>query len=143
MDDIIVRADKRTRIIYLILILILVIIAVFIYRYWQGYYNNLSDLAETHPDQALMKMANLLKTFILINPIISGAFIIYFLVIGAKTYRSQQYPPPGLKVIKDTKLTQGKKAKNYALGLWVFAAVLAIFAVAFTILLNNFVKTIY
>jgi hypothetical protein len=69
--------------------------------------------------------------------------MIYFIIIGAKTYRSQQFPPPGLKVIKDTKLTRGKKAKNYALGLWIFAVALMIFAVAFTVLLNNFIKTIY
>lgn len=143
MDEMIVKADKKTRIIYLILIIIIIIAALFIYRYWQSYYENLTEMAEDHPDLVLLKIANLLKIFILINPLVSGVFMIYFITIGVKTYRTQQFPPPGVKVIKDTRLTRGDKAKKYAIGLWLIAVALLIFAVAFTILLNNFIKTIY
>ncbi len=143
MDEKIIRADKKTRIVYLVLIVLLIIAALFIYRYWQNYYGDLSKLADTHPEQAMMKLMSLVKAFILINPIIMAAFMAYFIIVGAKTYRSGQFPPPGIKVIRDTKLTRGDQAKKYALGFWLIAATLLVFAVMITILLNNFIKTIY
>jgi hypothetical protein len=143
MGNKMIRADKKTRIIYLILILILVLLAISLYVYWQSYYSRLTILAEQHPDQALMKIVSILKLFILINPIITLGFIIYFISLGTKTYKSNQFPPPGIKVIRDIRLTEGNKAKKYAIGLWLFAVALMIFAIVITVLLNNFINNVY
>ncbi|MFC1887788.1 hypothetical protein ACFLYK_03165, partial [Candidatus Cloacimonadota bacterium] len=117
--------------------------ALLLYRYWQDYYSDLTDLAESHPEQALTKLVNLVKAIVYINPLITAVFMIYLIVVGAKTYRSEQFPPPGVKVIRDTKLTEGDNAKKYAVGLWFIAAALMVFAIVITILLNNFLRTIY
>jgi len=143
MGNIIIKADNKTRIIYLILILILVLLAIALYIYWQSYYSRLTILAEQHPDEALMKVVGLIKIFILINPIIILGFMIYFISLGTKTYKSNQFPPPGVKVIRDIRLRKGHKAKRYAIGLWLFAAALLIFAIVLTVLLNNVISNIY
>jgi hypothetical protein len=143
MVEKIIRADKKTKVFYLILIVILIAAALLIYGIWQNYYGELNQLAENHPDQALMKIMNLVKVIIIINPVITAFFMIYFIVLGTKTYRSRQFPPPGIKVIRDTRLTEGEKARKYAMGLWFIAAILFIFAISITVLLSNFIKTIY
>ena len=142
MDEKIVKADRNTKIYYLIVIIILIVAAFFLYRYWQGYYEKLTILAENHPEQALMKVADLIRIVIYINPIVMAGFMIYFIVLGIKTYRSEQFPPPGVKVVRDTKLTEGSKAKKYALGLWFVVLILIVFTILITILLNNFLQTI-
>jgi len=142
MEERMVRADQKSRTIYLIIIIIVIILAILLYRYWQGYYRELSILAENHPDLAIMKVMNLIKVFIIINPIITFGFMAYFIIMGVKTYKSELFPPPGIKVIRDTKLVEGDKARKYAVGFWLIAALLLIFATGLTILLNNFLKTI-
>jgi len=142
MEEKMIRADKKSRTIYLIIIIIIIILAVLLYKYWQDYYRELSALSENHPDLALMKVMNLIKVFIIINPVITFGFMIYFILMGVKTYKSELFPPPGIKVIRDTRLIEGDKARKFAIGFWLIAALLLVFTVGITILLNNFLKTI-
>jgi len=89
-----------------------------------------------------MKIVNLIKIFIIINPIVTFGFMIYFILLGTKTYKSGLFPPPGVKVIRDTKLVKGDKARKYAVGLWLVAALLIFFAIGVTMVLNNLLQTI-
>jgi len=143
MDDNILRADKKTRIVYLIIILVLVIAAFLIYTALQNYYQHLNSIAEDHPEEALTKVMKQVQIMIVVNPIIIAIFMLYFIILGVKTYQGRQFPPRGVKVIRDTKLVTGGKARKYAYGLWAVSVLLLIFAVMLTLLLNRFIQTLY
>lgn len=142
MEENMIKADKKTRIINLVIIIAIVLIAIFLYGYLQRYYLRLNTLAEEHPDQAIMKVVGLVKLIIIANPIITFGFMLYFILLGTKTYKSEQFPPPGTKVVRNTRLILGSKAKKYAYGLWIFAALLVVFVIVITIMLNNLLLTI-
>lgn len=138
----IVKADNRLRIIGLILIILILLACFVTYNLFQKYYKQVQIVAESNPELAIVKMASILKAIVYINPIIFFLFFLYFITMGTKTYRSQQYPPPGVKVIRDTYIVEGKKAKIYGIGLWVVAFILVLFAIVFFLLMNNFINTL-
>ncbi len=55
----------------------------------------------------------------------------YLILLARRTLRSGQYPPPGMKVTRDTKLRTGNQAKGVALSLIVLASLLMVVAFSF------------
>jgi hypothetical protein len=54
------------------------------------------------------KLAAYVSAFVLSAPVI--AFAIYLWLLGAKVLRAQRFPPPGLRVIRDTPVIGGRGA---------------------------------
>ena len=65
----------------------------------------LSEPAET---ARRAKLAAYVSAFVLCAPVI--AFAIYLWLLGARVLRAQQFPPPGLRVIRDTPVIGGRGA---------------------------------
>lgn len=55
------------------------------------------------------KLAVYVSAFILSAPVI--AFAIYLWLLGARVLRAQQFPPPGIRVIRDTPVVGGRAAE--------------------------------
>lgn len=86
----------------------------------------LSDPAET---ARRARLAMYLAAFVLSAPLI--AFAVYLWLLGARVMRAQQFPPPGVRVIRDTPViggpaavTRGQVIQVLALCLGVGAALL-------------------
>ena len=144
MEDrrLLIKADKRLRVVVILLIGIVLAAAVFSVNLLSKYMMKVQSEADVDPELAIMKMVNILKAVVYINPIIFLLVFIYFVFLGTRTFRSQQYPPPGVKVIRDTYLVEGKKAKTFGIALWVLASILIIFALIFSFMMNNFIQTL-
>ncbi len=114
MDDeqIIIKADKKHRIKILLVALILIIVGFFLLQYFQILLNKLSTLAEESPELAIQKAENTFKIIFSIMFLLSLGLCIYLFKLGTLIVKSGQFPPPGLKVIRDVKLETGQKAKS-------------------------------
>jgi uncharacterized protein involved in exopolysaccharide biosynthesis len=138
----IVRADKKLRIRYIIILAVIILIFIVIFKYFLNYKHSMEILAENNPQLALGKIVALLKVIIYINPIFFLAVTIYFLGMGIKTYRTEQFPPPNIRVIRNTQLLTGAKAKQRAIILFIFSILLIIFAVVITLFMNKFLQSL-
>lgn len=62
--------------------------------------------------------------FILCVPLV--AFAIYLWLLGARVLRSQQFPPPGIRVIRDTPVVEGQDATTRGHVIQILAVCLGI-----------------
>ena len=65
--------------------------------------------------------------FLLAAPLV--AFAAYLWLLGAKALRAQQFPPPGLRVIRDTPVVSGPAAVTRGHAIQIFAVCLGVGAV--------------
>lgn len=142
-EKIIVAADPRLRKQILISVLIIILIALVIWVYLQKYFLDLNLLAQDNPNLAIAKAVQLVHIFLLINNLVFLALGIYLVTIGLKIFRSQQYPPPGQRVVRDTVLVSGKKARVHAFFLWVIAFLLIILVVLINFFVNSFAQSLF
>lgn len=73
--------------------------------------DGIEALAAVDPDAAIQKIKRLIVGIIAVNAVLSSVFGLYFVLLAVRVFRSGQFPPPGMKVIRDTLLRTGKKAK--------------------------------
>ena len=75
------------------------------------------------PETALSVMkVTLVVGFLSVVP-----FGLYLLAFGCKVMEHERFPPPGVKVIRDTKLIEGEKARVRGRLLVVFSLILIVF----------------
>jgi len=106
-QGIIVRADKRYRRKALAvcagLILLGAVMIGWVLPKAEGY------LEQLEPETALRALEGaLIAIFLTLLPM--G---LYVLQLGRRIMKAELFPPPGVKVIADTPLVQGRKARNY------------------------------
>ena len=106
----IVKTDKDLRKKILLITLLLVVAGVIFIFYFQNYLTGLKLLAKEYPELALQRIIYSMKIIIFMLMIIFAGAGIYFLRLGILTIKTSQFPPPGIKVIKDTRLIEGKNA---------------------------------
>jgi hypothetical protein len=104
----------------------------------------LSDwvLADPGSSAQRLKLVLLLLAALLLAPLF--AFAAYLWSLGGKVVRAQEFPPPGVRVIRDTPVVSGERAvsrgrllKVLALGCGIAAAVLAVLLWRLTLLLGS------
>ena len=82
--------------------------------YLNGYLADLRQEGEVRPELAYPKMITLMKWVLgsaALGIILTG---VYLLVIAFRALKVGRYPPPGMKVIKDTRVKTGRPAKIMA-----------------------------
>ncbi len=81
-------------------------------------------LAEADPVLAVARIRNLLSGFIIANLMVTAAFAVYFVLLGRRVLRAGRYPPPGMKVLRKTRVRTGKGAAWIGRGFVLFALAL-------------------
>jgi len=82
--------------------------------YLSGYLADLRQEGEVRPELAYPKMISMMKWVLgsaALGIILTG---VYLLVIAFRALKAGRYPPPGMKVIKDTRIKTGRQAKIMA-----------------------------
>lgn len=110
-DEEIVYADKNLRRWVLILAIALAVIALCVLKFTQGYVRDIVALAEDNPQEMLRKSIVLANVGVISFSAGILAVFGYFLWLGIRIIKASQYPVPGMKVIRDTKILRGGKAK--------------------------------
>jgi hypothetical protein len=131
MDQDILPADKGFRkrfIIFLALIVVVFIVAILSIK---GYLDQMAPLTRENPDLAAKKVICLLKWWLGLGCLPILGLGLYQILLARKVLKSGQFPPPGMKVVRDTKIRTGNKAKKAAIALIILSSII----IAITLLL--------
>jgi len=112
--DEIIPADKGLRNKTIILVIGIVLSAMILIPYLNSYLADLRQEGEERPELAYPKMITLMKWVLgsaALGITLTG---VYLLVIAFRALKAGRYPPPGMKVIKDTRIKTGRQAKTMA-----------------------------
>ena len=141
MNQDIVPADKNLRKKFFIFLGLSVIAVLIIVPYFNEYIEQIKQAFKENPEVAFKKSMFVLKAslgFVSLLLLMTG---VYFIILARRTLRSGQYPPPGMRVIRDTRLRTGTQAKRAAISLIVLSCILIILAFFFLYFPWAFEKT--
>ncbi len=112
--DEIIPADKGLRKKTIILVIGIVLAAMILGPYVSGYLADLRQEGVERPELANPKMITLMKWVLGSAALLITLTGAYLLVIAFRALKAGRYPPPGMKVIKDTQVKTGRQAKIMA-----------------------------
>jgi heme/copper-type cytochrome/quinol oxidase subunit 2 len=131
MSEDTVQADKEFRK-KIILFLIIVTLAIMVAEpYLRDYLDQIEQQSQKEPEMAFYKIMVVLKFLMGSVFLLLLGMGIYLILLARRISRSHQYPPPGMKVIRDTRIRTGAEAKSITILMIVSSAVLILFAFLF------------
>ena len=123
-QETVVRADERTRRIALAVLVVSTALGAAAIFALQSYFAGLQTLAESDPDLAIAKGRALLT----VTSIATGAALVafggYLFFLSRRISASGRFPPPGMRVIRDTAVSSGLAARRRATATLAMAVVL-------------------
>ena len=137
-----VKTDRNFRKKILLISLLLVVAGIIFVLYFQNYLAGLRLLTEEYPELALQRLISSMKIIIFMLMFIFVGAGIYFLRLGILTIKTSQFPPPGIKVIKDTRLIEGKNAVRKGIIIIIFSMLFIISGILLPIQYYNIMRTI-
>jgi hypothetical protein len=141
MNQDIVPADKELRKKFIIFIVLVTILAILIEPYVKGYIEQIEKLSPKDPELAFKKSMFILKIALGFVSILLLSMGVYLVLLSRKILRSGQYPPPGMRVIRDTRLRTGGQARRTAISFIALSSILIILAFFFFYFPFAFEKT--
>ena len=135
MNEEIIYADKRLRQRAVLLMLMLILILAPIALLTLNYLNDLETLAKNNSKEALSKIITLTYIWGVFFTVGNLAIFGYLMWFGIKIIKADCYPPPGMRVIKDTKVVKGSKARLRG-GFLIFIAIVIFLAGSTTIIIT-------
>ena len=142
MNQDIVPADKNLRKKFFIFLGLSVIAVLIIVPYFNEYLEQIKQVFKENPEVAFKKSMFVLKVSLSLVSLLLVMTGIYLMVLARKTLRSGQYPPPGMRVIRDTRLRTGAQARRASISLIVISCILIVFAFFFLYWPYAFEKTL-
>jgi hypothetical protein len=131
MDRDIVPADKELRKKFIIFIVSVTILAIIIEPYIKGYLEQIEQLSSKDPELAFKKSMFILKVALGLVSLLLLSMGVYFILLARKTLRSGQYPPPGMKVIRETRIRTGTQTKRVTISFIALSCILIVLAFFF------------
>lgn len=104
-----------------VLIILILVFGFFLIHGLTGYLKDLKDVAGDNPELAFAKLTRFSFMFLVINAIITFFFAAYFALIGWRTWKNNRFPPPGVKLLRSTKVHTGVHAKAIAVTCMIIA----------------------
>ena len=138
----IIKTDKNFRKKILLITLFLIVAGIVFIFYFQNYLAGIKLLAEEYPELALQRIIYSMKIIIFMLMIIFAGAGIYFLRLGILTMKTSQFPPPRVKVIKDTRLIEGKNAVRKGVIIIILSLLFIISGILLPIQYYNIMRTI-
>ena len=142
MNSGVVPADKNLRKKFIIFLGLTMIAVLLIVPYFNDYIEQIKQISKENPELAFKKSMFMLKLTLGIVSFLLLMTGVYFIILARRTFKSGQYPPPGMRVISNTRLRNGTQAKKAALSLIVLSCILIILAFFFLYFPWAFEKTI-
>ena len=142
MNSGVVPADKNLRKKFIIFLGLTMIAVLLIVPYFNDYIEQIKQISKENPELAFKKSMFMLKLTLGIVSFLLLMTGVYFIILARRTFKSGQYPPPGMRMIRKTKLRTGTQAKKAALSLIVLSCILIILAFFFLYFPWAFEKTI-
>jgi heme/copper-type cytochrome/quinol oxidase subunit 2 len=131
MAEDIVPADKELRkkiILFLVVVTLAIIVAE---PYLKDYLDQIEQQSQKEPELAFYKIMVVFKFFMGSVFLLLLGMGIYLILLARRISRSRQYPPPGMKLIRDTRIRTEAEAKSITTLMIVSSAILILFAFLF------------
>lgn len=111
MSDGILAADRRLRTIVIGAAIALVLLALLLYIYvLPDYFGYLGGLLQTQPLRGKNEIQQFIDIFVLLMAFGVVALAVYLALFGRKVLASGRFPPPGARVLVDTRIHTGAAA---------------------------------
>ena len=137
-----VRADKSLRKKLILFLILFTIIVILIEPTINRYIEQIKETSEKDPELAFKKSMVALKVSLGLVSFLLLMTGVHFIALARRTFKSGQYPPQGMRVIKDTRLRTGTQAKRAGISLIALSCILIIFACFFLYWPYAFEKTV-
>jgi hypothetical protein len=128
MNQDIIPADKNLRKKFFIFLGVSVIAVLIIVPYFNGYLEHIKQISERNPELAFKKSIFILKVSLGLVSILLLMTGVYLIILARNTLKSGQYPPPGMRVIRETRLRTGTQAKMAGISLIILSCILILVA---------------
>ncbi len=121
----IVYADKSYRKKIVIALILSALAGTILLHYTKEYIDHVSrGQSLDHQYQAIEHMMSLIKVMKVAALTVFAIAGIYWISLGYRILKYNRFPPPGMKVVRDTKMRKGSSAKMMAYGLFAGAVLL-------------------
>jgi len=142
MNQDIVPADKNLRKKFIIFYVLFTISVILVVPYFNYYINQIKQKSKENPELAFKKSMFMLKLTLGIVSVLLLMTGVYFIILVRRTFESGQYPPPGMRVIRETRLRRGTQAKMAGISLIILSCILIVLALFFLYWPYAFEKTV-
>ena len=109
MSDRIIPADRELRRKVVAAVMVFSLIGAGLVFVFAAYVGKVS--VEGDPETMVLKVRNMVMWLAIVNALASIAISSYLFLLAVRTYRTEQYPPERTKVIKDTPVRTGRRAR--------------------------------
>lgn len=96
----------------------------------EAYFQELQRLSKTDLVAAAGKVQQLSAVVLISLGAVTVLFGIYLISLAVRVIRGERFPPPGARVINDTKILRGAAAKRYGMAAMVLALAILVAGVA-------------
>jgi hypothetical protein len=138
MDQEIIPADRRLRLVLSVVVVVAMLAAAAFY--WQ-FSRELQDLARTDVQAAIARVAQV-RWLTLGSVVVAVLASISLAVSAVRAVRADRFPPPGARVLRDTPVLHGAPARNRAYLLLAAALGIVAAAAAVHLLFVSFLATL-
>jgi len=129
MSQDIAPADKEFRKRFVVFLMLIIIVFVFAILSMKSYLDQMGELRRENPGLAGKKVVLLLKWWMGLGSLPILGLAVYQIVIARRILKAVQYPPPGLKMLRDTKIQTGAKAKKMAISLIALSSIVIVITI--------------
>jgi hypothetical protein len=142
MDQDIIPADKNLRKKFFIFLGLVTMAVILVAPYMNDYIDQIKQMSKENPDLAFKKSIFTLKVSLGLVSILLLMAGVYLISLARNTLKSGQYPPPGMRVIRETRLRTGMQAKMAGISLIILSRILIIIAFFFFYFPMAFERTV-
>jgi hypothetical protein len=126
MSQDIVPADNEFRKRFVVFLMFIIIVFVFAILSMKSYLDQMGELRRENPGLAGKKVVLLLKWWMGLGSLPILGLAVYQIILARRILKSGRFPPPGMKMIRDTKIQTGAKAKKVAISLIALSSVISV-----------------
>jgi hypothetical protein len=142
MNQDIVPADKEFRKRFIIFLVLIVIVFAVTILSMKSYLDQMAPLTRENPNLAAEKVMFLLKWWMGLGSLPILGLAVYQILLARRILKSGQFPPPRMRVVRDTKIQTGPKAKRVAISLIVLSSIIIVLTLFFVYWPYTFEKTL-
>lgn len=128
MNQGIVPADKGLRKKIVLFLVFVTIVFIIIEPYFEGYLDQIDQQSQKDPEFAFRELMFVFKLSMGVVSLLLLTMGFYLLLLARRISKSGRYPPPGIKVIRDTRVRTGDKAKSITMLTIVSSGILILIA---------------
>jgi len=128
MEQDIVQADKALRKKFILFLILFTMVVILVEPTLNRYIEEIKQASEKDPGLAFKKSMVALKVSLGLVSLLLLVAGVYFIALARRTFKSGQYPPPGMRVIRDTRLRIRTQSKRAGILLIALSWILIIFA---------------